>query len=86
VKASLGDDVDLDGRVAARVVDVASVNLGDSHFDSMGLLGVGFRLALLSREVIARSVCAGRGELKEKADEVKKTRAERSTASYMRGD
>ena len=32
VQASLSDDVDLDGRVATRIVDVTSVNLGDRHF------------------------------------------------------
>lgn len=31
VKASLGDNVDLDGRVTARVVDGTRVNLGNSH-------------------------------------------------------
>lgn len=31
MEASLGDDVNLDGRVATGVVDVASVDLGDTH-------------------------------------------------------
>jgi hypothetical protein len=31
VKASLGDDVNLDGGVTARVVDLASVNALDGH-------------------------------------------------------
>lgn len=32
VQTSLGDNVDLDGGVTTRVVDVAAVNLGDRHF------------------------------------------------------
>ena len=31
MEAGLGDDVDLDGRVAARVVDGPSVDLADGH-------------------------------------------------------
>jgi len=31
VQAGLGDDVDLDGRVAAGVVDVTGVDLADTH-------------------------------------------------------
>lgn len=31
VQASLGDDVDLNGRVAAGVVDIARVDLRDTH-------------------------------------------------------
>jgi len=31
VKAGLGDDVNLDGRVTARVVDLTGVDLLDSH-------------------------------------------------------
>lgn len=31
VEASLGDNVDLDGRVATRVVDGTGVDLGDTH-------------------------------------------------------
>lgn len=31
MQTSLGDNVDLDGGVTARVVDGASVNLGDRH-------------------------------------------------------
>jgi hypothetical protein len=31
VQASLGDDVDLDGGIAAGVVDGTSVDLGDRH-------------------------------------------------------
>lgn len=31
VQARLGDNVDLDGRVATRVVDVAGVDLADRH-------------------------------------------------------
>lgn len=31
MEASLGDNVDLDGGVAARVVDGAGVDLGDGH-------------------------------------------------------
>lgn len=33
VKTGLGDNVDLDGGVTARVVHGAGVNLGDRHFD-----------------------------------------------------
>jgi hypothetical protein len=33
VQAGLGDDIDLDGRVTARVVDGTSVDLGDRHVD-----------------------------------------------------
>lgn len=33
MKASLGDDVNLDGRVTAGVVDVTGVDLGDRHVD-----------------------------------------------------
>lgn len=36
VKAGLGDNVDLDGGVATRVVDGACVNLGDRHFVGSG--------------------------------------------------
>lgn len=39
MKASLGDDVDLDGWVTAGVVDLASVNLGDRH-DGVSLGGL----------------------------------------------
>ena len=31
MQAGLSDDVDLDGRVATGVVDLAGVNLGDGH-------------------------------------------------------
>jgi hypothetical protein len=34
VKARLGDDIDLDGGVTTRVVDGASVDLGDGHDES----------------------------------------------------
>ena len=33
VQSGLGDEVDLDGGVASRVVDGAGVNLGDCHID-----------------------------------------------------
>lgn len=35
MKAGLGDDVDLDGRVTARVVDGAGVDLGDGHGEGL---------------------------------------------------
>lgn len=41
VQAGLGDDVDLDGGVTTRVVDGASVNLGDGH---SGTQSAGVRL------------------------------------------
>ena len=44
MKASLSDDVDLDGWVTAGVVDLASVNLGDRHYGVS--LGKGRILAL----------------------------------------
>lgn len=37
MQAGLGDDVHLNGGVAARVVDGSSVNLGDRHNDEMRL-------------------------------------------------
>ena len=33
MEAGLGDDVDLDGGVTARVVDGTGVDLGDGHFE-----------------------------------------------------
>jgi hypothetical protein len=33
VQAGLCDDINLDGRVTARVVDRTSVDLGDRHFE-----------------------------------------------------
>jgi hypothetical protein len=39
VKASLGDDINLDGGVTARVVDGAGVDFGDSHDNSDLLAG-----------------------------------------------
>ena len=37
VEAGLSDDVDLDGGIAARVVDGAGVDLGDGHASGSGL-------------------------------------------------
>ena len=36
MKSSLGDHINLDGRVTARVVDLASVDLADRHIDWSG--------------------------------------------------
>lgn len=37
VQAGLGDNVHLNGGVTARVVHGTSVNLGDRHYDELGL-------------------------------------------------
>ena len=42
MKAELSNNVNLNGRVATRVVDVASVDLGDGHFESIGDFDVSF--------------------------------------------
>lgn len=39
VKAGLGDNVDLNGRVTARVVHGTGVNLGNRHFERYSDLG-----------------------------------------------
>lgn len=62
MEASLGDNVDLDGGVATRVVDGASVNLLDGHLVLMyRYLGIGlFVNAALVQVVFARGVTTRR--------------------------
>lgn len=40
MQTGLGDDIDLDGRVTARVVDGTSVDLGDGHCDELKRISV----------------------------------------------
>lgn len=53
VQASLGDNVDLDGRVATRVVDVAGVDLGNGHLDGVE----GFKLLVEKLAVMTDVRC-----------------------------
>ena len=49
MKALLGLNVDLNSGVATRVVDVASVNLGDRHGESVDGFDVSFCYLLIRR-------------------------------------
>jgi hypothetical protein len=48
VKTGLGNDIDLDGGVAARVVDHAALDLADRHLDGRSALYLWCRISPLS--------------------------------------
>lgn len=69
VKASLGDDIDLDGGVTPRVVDGAGVDLGNGHDESQSVrrLDVMWKIQVRGEEnMLSRRRVGGEGRIKTK--------------------